>query len=59
MKTVREFTYLGDWMSGERCEAAASARTKCWWVILKECSKSLWKEILPKTENGCIRELRK
>ena len=34
MKIVREFTYPGD-----ECEAGVTARTRCWWVKLRECVK--------------------
>ena len=34
---VRDFTYLGGWMSaGLGCEAAMTARTRCWWVKFRE-----------------------
>ena len=39
VKTVRELTYLGDWMSaGGGCEDAATARTRCGWVMFREWS---------------------
>ena len=35
MKTVQEFTYLGDRVSaGGGCEAAVIARTRCGWASL-------------------------
>ena len=35
--------YLGDWVSeGGGCEAAATARTRCGWVELKECGELLY-----------------
>ena len=38
----REFTFLGDRMSaGEGCEAAVTARTRCGWANLRECSELL------------------
>ena len=40
LKTVREFTYLGDRVSaGERCE---TARTRCGLVKLMECGEFLY-----------------
>ena len=38
VKTVREFTYLGDRVSaGGGCEAVVTARMRCGWVKLREC----------------------
>ena len=43
VETVREFTYLGDWVSaGGGCEAAVTARTRCGWVRFRECSELLY-----------------
>ena len=43
VETVREVTYLGDRVSaGVRCEAAVTARTRCWWVRLMECGVLLY-----------------
>ena len=43
MKTVREFTYLGDRVSsGGGCEAVVSARARCGWVKFKECGELLY-----------------
>ena len=40
VKTVREFTYLGDRVNaGGGCEAAVTAITRCWWVKLSECDE--------------------
>ena len=36
METVQEFIYLGG-----GCEAAVTARTRCGWVMLSECSELL------------------
>ena len=39
VETEMEFTYLGDRVSaGGGCEAAVTARTRCWWARLRECS---------------------
>ena len=39
VETVREFTYLGDRVSaGGGCDAALTARTRCGWVMPRECS---------------------
>ena len=33
VELVREFTYLGDSViAGGGCDAAVTARTRCWWV---------------------------
>ena len=40
VETVRPFTYLGDRVSaGGGCEAAVTARTRCWCIKLKECGE--------------------
>ena len=53
MKTVRDFTYLGDTVSaGGGCEAAVTARTRCGWVKLRECGKSLYGRRFPLTLKG-------
>ena len=42
VKTLREFTYIGDRVSvGVGCEAAVVVRTRCGWVKLRECSELL------------------
>ena len=41
METVRDFTYLGDSVSGG-CEAAVTVRTRCGWVMFEECSELLY-----------------
>ena len=39
VETEREFTYHGDSVSAcGGCEAAVTARTRCRWVKLRECS---------------------
>ena len=43
VKTVREFTYLGDRVSaGGGCEAAVNTRTRCRWDKFIECSELLY-----------------
>ena len=47
MKTVMEFTYLGDRVSaGGGCEAAVTARTRCELVNFKECCDLLCRKRL-------------
>ena len=47
VKTVREFTYLGDRESaGGGCEAAVTARTRCGLVSFRECSGFLYGKFL-------------
>ena len=42
VETVRDFTYLGDRVSaGGGCEAAVTSRTRCGWVMSRECSELL------------------
>ena len=42
VESVREMTYLGDRASaGGGYDAAATARTKCVWVKLRECGMLL------------------
>ena len=40
VETVREFTYLGDSVSGG-CKAAVTSRTRCGWVMFWECGEFL------------------
>ena len=43
MKTVREFTYLGDTVcASDGGEAAVTGRTRCGWVKFKECGKLMY-----------------
>ena len=43
VETVSGFTYLGDRVSaGGGCEACVTARTRCGWVMLRECSDLLF-----------------
>ena len=38
-----KFTYVGDRVSaGGGCEAAMTAKTRCWWLKLSECSELLY-----------------
>ena len=42
MKTVSEFTYLRDMVSVVGgCEAAVTARTRCWCAKFRECGELL------------------
>ena len=55
METVREFTYLGDRVSaGGGCEAAVTARTRCWWVKPRECSELLHGRRYPLKLKGTV-----
>ena len=55
VKTVREFTYLGDRMSsGGKCEAAVTAKTRCGWVKFRECSGLLYGRRLPLKLKGAV-----
>ena len=42
--------------AGGGCEPAVTARTRCGWAKLRECSKQ---EISSKAERGCTKEFRK
>ena len=43
VETVKEFTCFGDSVSaGGGCEAAVTARTRCWLVRLRECGELLY-----------------
>ena len=55
VETVKEYTYLGDRVSacGE-CEAAVTARTRCWWAKLRECSKLLYGRKFPLKLKGVV-----
>ena len=55
MKTVREFTYLGDRGSaGGECEAAVTARTGCGWVKLRKCGELLYDRGFPLKLKGAV-----
>ena len=43
IETIGEFAYLGNRMSaGGGCEAAVTARVRCWWVKLRKCGEILY-----------------
>ena len=51
-----EFRDPGDWVSvGGRCEAAATAMTRCGWIMLGNCGKLLYGKrlSLKLTESVC------
>ena len=52
---VREFTYLGDRVSADfGCEAAMTARTRCWWVKFSECGELLYGRRFPLRLKGAV-----
>ena len=54
VETVSEFTYLGDRVSaGEVCKAALTARTRCGWAKLRECSELL-RSRSPQKQKGAV-----
>ena len=57
MKTVCEFTYLGDRVSaGEGCEAAVTARTRCGLIKFRECGELLYGWRFPQELIGAVCE---
>ena len=53
MANVGEFIYLGDRVSaGGGCEAAVTARARCGWAKLMECSELLYGKRFPLKLNG-------
>ena len=55
METVREFSYLGDWVSaGGGCETAITARTRCGWVTFRECDELLYGRRFPPKLKGAV-----
>ena len=43
METVGEFSYVGDRVNADGgCEAVVTARTRCGWVIFRECVELLY-----------------
>ena len=57
VKTVREFTHLGDRVSaGGGCEAAVTARTICWWFGFRECDELLYCRRFPLRLKGAAYE---
>ena len=58
VETVKEFTYLGDRVSaGGGCEADVTARTRCWWVKLRECDELLCGRRFPLKLKGAVYEV--
>ena len=58
MKTVSEFTYIGDWVSvGGGCEAAVTSRTRCWCVKFSECGELLHDRRFPLKLKWAVYEL--
>ena len=55
VKTVREFTYLGDRVSAVGgCEAAMTARTRYRWVNFRECCELLYGRGFSLMLNGAV-----
>ena len=55
VETVWEFTYFGLRVSvGEGCEAAVTARTRCWWVMFRECGELLYGRRFPLWLKGAV-----
>ena len=55
VETVREFTYLVDRVSaGGGCEAAVTARTRCRWIKIRECSELLYGRRFPLWLKGVV-----
>ena len=48
VESIREFTYLGDWVSAiGGCEAAVTARTRCGWVKFRVYGELLYGRRIP------------
>ena len=55
METVRDFTYLGDWVSaGGGGETAMTAMTICGWVMLRVCGRLLYDRRFPLRLKGAV-----
>ena len=55
VKTVWEFTYLGDRLSaGGGCEAAVTTRSRCWWVKFQECGELVYGRRFPLRLKGAV-----
>ena len=55
VEIVREFTYLdGRVSAGEGCEAVVTARTRCGWVMFRECSELLYGRKFPLRLKGAV-----
>ena len=40
VETVWKYTYIcGNVSAGGGCKVAVSARTRCWWAMLRECGE--------------------
>ena len=51
VETVKEFTYLGDRV---RARVAVTARTRCGWAMLRECSELLHDRRFPLRLKGAV-----
>ena len=55
VETVREFTYLGDWVSSDGgCVVAVTARTICGWVEIDEYGELLCDNWFPLLLKGVV-----
>ena len=55
VETIREFTYLGDRVSDcGGCEAAATDRTRCGWIMLRECDELLHGRRFPLKQKAAV-----
>ena len=55
VETVREMTYLGDRLSvGGGCADAVSARTRCGWIMFRECGELLHDRRFPFKPKGAV-----
>ena len=56
VENVRGFLYLGDRASARGCATAVTAvtaKTRCGWVMFRECGELLYGRRFPKVEIGC------
>ena len=55
MEAVQGFAYLGDRVSaGGGCEAAVTARTRCWWVKFRDGGVLLYGRRFPLKLKGTV-----
>ena len=60
MEILKEITYLRDSVSASGgYEAAVTAKTKCEWVKIRECSELLYGRRFPLKLKGAVYELSK
>ena len=55
VEAMRDLLYLCDWVNASGgCEAAVTARTRCGWVMCRECGELLCRNRIPLKVKGAV-----